>query len=142
MTIREMRIDEYDSLIELWQKAGLDHRPEGRDTRENIQKDIARPDTFLLVAEIDGNIAGSILATHDGRKGWINRLAVDPDYRRKGIALKLVEEAQKSLYGLGIGIISCLIEDRNVASMKAFQKMGFVKMPDVIYFSKKKSPWV
>ena len=51
----------------------------------------------FIGAFADGKLVGIVVATHDGRKGWINRLAVHPDYRRRGIAKKLIEEAEEYL---------------------------------------------
>ena len=73
----------------------------------------------------------------DGRKGWINRLAVDPDYRNQGIARRLVHEAENYLSEQGMEIITCLIEIENTASQNVFTKLGYQPYP-VAYFRKLK----
>ena len=121
ITVRDFSISEYESLIELYQKAGLPHRPEGRDSRQNIAAELERKDTCILLAECGRIIAGSVVATCDGRKGWINRLAVSPQFRGEGIAGLLVDEAEKRLISLGVKIFSCLILTDNAASMRVFE---------------------
>jgi ribosomal protein S18 acetylase RimI-like enzyme len=136
--LRDLNIDDYDDLIRLWAEAGLPYKPDGRDKRSNIDRELADGAAIFLVAEINGKLIGSILGTHDGRKGWINRLAVAPAYRRKGLAARLVREVEKELYDKGIEIIACLIEDWNKSSMEAFQKMGYKCHNDIVYLSKRK----
>jgi len=142
--IREFLIEDYDRVMELWVQGGLPLKPRGRDSRENILKQIREPNVLFLVAE-EGEgrrIIGTVLATHDGRKGWINRLAVDAALRKRGIGARLVREAERRLEALGMDILACLIEDDNAVSMAVFEKLGYKKHPEIIYFAKRKYPGV
>jgi ribosomal protein S18 acetylase RimI-like enzyme len=140
ITIRELRPEDYDALVALWEAAGLPYKPKGRDSREAITHQLKLPTAIYLVAELDGTMVGSVLGTHDGRKGFINRLAVDPAYRGRGIARRLVAEVERRLENLGIEIVEALIEDWNEVSMKVFERLGYVKHPDILYYSKRKHP--
>jgi ribosomal protein S18 acetylase RimI-like enzyme len=140
--IRSMRIGEYDALIHIWDRAGLPYKPKGRDSREHIARELKQDSTFFLVAEHKGEMIGSVFGTSDGRKGWINRLAVVPEYQRKGIGSMLVQEAERRFYGTGIEIIACLIENWNAVSLQAFEHMGYVRHDDISYFTKRRSPAV
>ena len=82
---------------------------------------------------------GSVFGTHDGRKAWINRLAVDPAFRLKGIAKILVTDAENKFHDMGIDIVACLIEDWNTNSMEAFKKLGYYKHSDITYLTKRKN---
>lgn len=137
--IRNFIIDDYPSLIELWKSAGLPFKPNGRDSKEKMEAELKKGIAIFLLAESGNKIVGSVLGTHDGRKGWINRVAVAPEYQKKGIANKLVAEVERKFDKLGINIIACLIEDWNDRSMKVFEKLGYIKHEDVIYFSKRKN---
>lgn len=139
LLIREFRIEDYDSVISLWDKAELPYRSKGRDSRHKINLEIERGNAIFLVAEADGRVVGSVLGTHDGRKGWINRLAVDAEFQRQGIGRKLVAEVESRLAELGIEVIACLIEERNVTSRRVFERLGYEKYSDVTYYSKRKS---
>jgi len=76
--IRELSIGDYDALVALWDESGLPYKPAGRDARGHIARELEGPSSIFLVAEVDGKLAGAVLGTHDGRKGWINRLSVAP----------------------------------------------------------------
>ena len=136
--IRDFHIEDYESLVALWQSAQLPYKPKGRDSRSNIESQLKQGNTFLLVAEVNGKLAGSILVTHDSRKGWINRLVVDSEYRRQGLAKRLVAEAENRLYELGINIVAGLIEEWNTDSMKVFERLGYTR-GNIAYYSKRKN---
>jgi ribosomal protein S18 acetylase RimI-like enzyme len=140
VSIRKLDIADYEALCSLWQESGLPYRPNGRDTRQNIALQIEGDCSIYLVAEDKKRIIGSILATHDGRKGWLNRLAVSPNYRKRGIARMLVQEAEKRLLSRGIEIFACQIEDWNQTSMSVFENLGYTKHNDITYFSKRLRP--
>ena len=140
--IRNFELDDYDALINLWERSELPHRAKGRDSLENITHELERGCALAMVAELDGDIIGSIWGTHDGRKGWLNRLAVAPEHRQQGIAGMLVNELEDRLDVLGIDIIGVLVEDWNEDSKQVFKKLGYVKHIDILYYSKRKNPEV
>jgi ribosomal protein S18 acetylase RimI-like enzyme len=136
--IREFRLSDYDSVLKLWDEAGLPYRPQGRDSRQRIGKEIKQGQSIFLVAEADGKIVGTLLGTHDGRKGWLNRLAVAQGFKRHGLARQLVIEVESRFDKLGLEVIACLIEGENTTSMEVFARLGY-KKSDVVYFSKRKN---
>jgi len=144
VTIGDFRIEDYDRVMALWSEGGLPLKPQGRDSRASIARQMGLPNVRFLVARVGegGPIIGTVLATHDGRKGWINRLAVDPSSRRRGIGARLVREAERWLEAEGMDILTCLIEDDNVVSMAVFERLGYKKHPEIIYFAKRKHPGV
>jgi ribosomal protein S18 acetylase RimI-like enzyme len=88
--IGTFRIEEYDRVMELWAAGGLPLKPQGRDSRKSIARQIGLRNVCFLVARAreGGRVVGTVLATHDGRKGWINRLAVDATLRKRGIGAR------------------------------------------------------
>lgn len=137
--LRKLTIDDYDALINLWGDAGLSYRPLGRDAREKIEIEMRRPDTAFIGLFENGRLVAVALATFDGRKGWMNRLAVHPDERRRGLAAEVMRASEEFLYANGAEIIACLIEDWNLPSMAFAAKHGYLHDPGVEYFSKRKS---
>jgi len=142
--IRKFFIEDYDRVMALWAESGLPLKPEGRDSRGNIARQIEMPNVLFLVAEQGeaGRVIGTVLATHDGRKGWVNRLAVDRAVQKRGIGGRLVGEAERWLEDKGMDILACLIEDDNAVSMTVFERLGYKKHPEIIYFAKRKFPGV
>jgi ribosomal protein S18 acetylase RimI-like enzyme len=139
MEIRRLNPNDYHKLVYLWLRAGLPFKPKGRDSPGSIARQMeANPDFFIGAFE-NGKLIGAVIASSDTRKGWINRLAVDPGYRRRGVAKTLIAEAEKALRQRGIRIFCALIEDSNVASKELFKKCGYVEHRDIIYFSKRDS---
>jgi ribosomal protein S18 acetylase RimI-like enzyme len=138
VVVRDFRIDDYGMLMRMWEESGLPHKPAGRDRMENIAREIRGPNAIFLVAEKCGQLVGSAFGTHDGRKGWINRVAVLPNFRRSGIAALLVKEVERRLSERGIDIVACLIEEWNKESMVFFEKLGYTRHKDIFYFTKRR----
>jgi ribosomal protein S18 acetylase RimI-like enzyme len=139
LQIRKFTIQDYESVISLWREAELPHRTKGRDSFENIKKELNHENAIFLVAEWNDTIVGSIFGTHDGRKGWINRLAVAPKFQKRGIAQKLLTEVEHWIFENGIGIVAALIENWNTNSLKYFKKAHYQKEKEILYFTKRKS---
>jgi ribosomal protein S18 acetylase RimI-like enzyme len=138
MTFRRLTVDDYDAILALWQRAGLDTiRPQGRDSREAFADQLARGQVVLGLEDA-GRLVACVVITDDTRKGWINRLAVEPDYRRQGLAARLVAEAERELRARGIQVFAALIENENVASLSLFQREGY-RTHGIYYVSKRDS---
>ncbi len=140
MKIRRATKEDIDIIIDIWEKSGLPIRPKGRDAPENLSKQLNEPNLWILVAEESGEIVGVVLVTHDARKGWINRLAIKSSRTREGIATKLLQAAEKSLYEMGIEVIALLIKDDNLASRDFFEKENYQYSKEIAYYSKRLDP--
>jgi ribosomal protein S18 acetylase RimI-like enzyme len=137
--IRQLNIDDYQELLQLWRRCELSHRPKGRDSYEKMAKEFKRHETCILGMFDGDKMIGSIIGSSDGRKGWINRLAIDPDYRGQELAGILIEECEDFLHKLGLKLIAALIEANNDPSFKAFKKAGYIFANGVTYCSKRTS---
>ena len=140
MRMRRATKEDIDVVIDLWDKSGLPIRPKGRDAPENLIKQLNEPNLWILVAEESGEIVGVVLVTHDARKGWINRLAIKSSRTREGIATKLLQAAEKSLYEMGIEVIALLIKDDNLVSRDFFEKENYQYSKEIAYYSKRLDP--
>lgn len=136
VTIRPAREDDYAAIVDLWRDSGLSLRLSGRDAPAAFAAQRTQfPDTYL-VAVAGGLVVGVVLGTHDWRKGWINRLAVRPDFRRHGVADALVRACESALRRRGIGIVAALVEPENTASAALFAALGYMEDVPVRYFRK------
>lgn len=134
-TIERLGADDVDAIHDLWRRAGLHVRPSGRDSAAHITAEVdAGTATLLGIRGADGLI-GVVLATHDGRKGWINRLAVDPDQRRRGLGSALIAAAEEALAAAGIELVAALVEGDNRSSRAMFEAAGYAT-GDIVYFRK------
>lgn len=139
--IRPLTVEWYDALLKLWNGAGLAGvKPRGRDSRAETARQMERfPEGFLGAFHGD-SLVGAVVATHDGRKGWINGLAVNPVYRCQGIARMLVKAAEALLRSNGVKVIGALTGRDNAGSLKLFEAMGYQIHEDVVYVSRRDSP--
>ncbi|WP_446211851.1 GNAT family N-acetyltransferase [Micromonospora sp. IBSANI012] len=125
--IREFRWRDYADVAALWAAAGRDVLP-----REELTAKLTRDPQLFLVAELGGAVAGVVLGTYDGRRGWILRLAVDPAHRRRGIATMLVGELEERFTALGCPRVNLLVLPDSTAALRFWQTLGYLPMPDVL----------
>ena len=135
-----MAMADYGQVTQLWQQAGLPCRPKGRDSAHAIERELARFPGLLNVAEAAGKVVGVAIGTHDGRRGWINRLAVDPDYRRSQVASRLVRTLEERFQELGLQIFSAMVFVDNEAGQQLFARMGYQRATDVHLFNRRLEP--
>lgn len=139
-TIRRLTAEDYDEMIRVWSVSGLPFKPNGRESRAMVAAEIAR-EQCAFFGTFDGDkMVALVIANYDGRRGWINRLAVDPDYRHLGLAAELLEKGEEFLHRYGDVIICALIEEMNLPSMGLFKKNGFVCLKEITYWSKRPRP--
>ena len=120
---RECLLEEAASLLALWRKA--EATVGVTDTVEVIQGVISHSASIVLVAEQDGRIVGSVIGTFDGWRGNIYRLAVDPAYRRQGLANNLVDEVDNRLASMGAKRITALVEKDHPWAVGFWNSQGY-----------------
>jgi ribosomal protein S18 acetylase RimI-like enzyme len=139
MKVKTLGIQDYDAVLELWRRSGLPSHPRGRDSREAFARQLETGAQTALGLEEEGQLIGVVIATHDGRKGWINRLAIDPDHQRQGHARRLIAAAEKVLKTQDMHVIGVLVEKNNAASLTLFEQAGYSLADYVYYLSKRDS---
>jgi GNAT superfamily N-acetyltransferase len=137
--IRILGPEDYDVIIGIWKRAGLPFRPRGRDSREEMTRQIDLDPEMFLGCFIEGKLAGVVIGSYDQRKGWINRLAVVPEHRCMGIAKALVKKIEETLRKKGFRIIATIVEDASPESMKLFSDVGYKRHDDIHYLTKRES---
>jgi len=115
--------DYQKALIELWKKCNL-IVPQN-DPLEDIQNKIEfQPDMFLI-ALLNGKLIGSVMVGYEGHRGWLNYLAVSPDYQNRGYGRKLVEKAIAELQKLGCLKLNVQIRESNTSAVRFYERLGF-----------------
>lgn len=138
--LRRLTIDDYDAIVRVWSAAGLPIRPNGRDGRDMIRAEMTR-DGCVFIGVFDGDLmVGLTIGQYDGRRGWVSRLAVDPDWRGRGLAVELIEAVEKHLAQYGEVVVCALIEELNTPSMALFEKAGFRCENEIKYWTKRPRP--
>jgi ribosomal protein S18 acetylase RimI-like enzyme len=137
MRIRRLTLDDYEAIIKLWKGAKLPFKPRGRDSKESISGEMTSNPEFFLGAFDRGRLIGVVILSCDMRRGWINRLAVDPEYRGQGVATALIAKAERTLRTRGVRLFCVLIDADNTLSKELFKKCGYVEHHGITYFSKR-----
>ena len=131
MTIltRCVTIEDYDAIYALWDSVDQSRRALNPmdDSRKGIARYLRRnPATCRLACtDDDHRVVGVILAGHDGRRGIIHHLCVHPDFRRQGIAHRLVREAEEALRREGITKVFGLVFRDNDAANAFWEREGY-----------------
>ncbi len=135
MEIRSMTIEDYDEIYSMWQITSKRALSEA-DSRENIERYLLRNKGMSLVALENGRIIGTVLAGHDGRRGFIHHMAVLPEYRRKHIGNALATEAIKKIAEDGIDKTHIFCYRDNLTGQGFWTSLGFKKRGDLFVYSK------
>lgn len=137
--IRTLGVADYEAICDVWSAAGVKLRKTGRESYESFARQMAGGTQTVLGAMIGDRLVGVALVTHDGRKGWINRLGVLPDHQRQGIGAALIRASEELLHGQGMTIVAALVEHNNAASLGLFQHEGYT-IANVYYLTKRDRP--
>jgi len=135
MEIVEMKISNYEDIFILWTSTpGMGLRNLD-DSKEGIDKFLRRNPTTNFIAEEDGEIVGSILCGHDGRRGYIYHTAVDMRYRGKGVGKNLVNSVINALKREGINKAALVVFTNNEVGNGFWRSMGWEKREDLNYYN-------
>ena len=123
MLVRPYRTDDEESLVSLWQVCEL------TVPWNNPHKDIARklqvqPELFL-VGILDSRLIATVMGGYDGHRGWINYLAVHPDFQGKGYGQEIMNSVETGLREMGCPKINLQIRTVNDKIASFYQKLGF-----------------
>lgn len=134
ITIRQMDISDYDSVMTLWgQTENLSLKD--ADSRASIAAYLAKNPGLSFVA-IDGqHIVGAVLVGTDGRRGYLQHLAVDLHYRGQKIAQRLVQSATEALAQQGIAKTHLFVLSNNLSAQDFYLKLGWQARDEIRMFS-------
>ena len=121
-----MALTDYESVIQLWTGCdGVYMHGDFSETYEGMEGFLRRNPEMSFVALDGEEIVGAVLGSHDGRRGFINHLAVLKSYRRRGIARLLVENVIYALKGEGIQKIVIFILKNNSNARAFWRRVGY-----------------
>jgi ribosomal protein S18 acetylase RimI-like enzyme len=124
MYFRRASLADADAILSLWKAA---EATEGvTDTVGDIRHISARDHVVFILAIVDENIVGSLIAAFDGWRGNMYRLATHPAYRRRGIARSLVREAEKVFDEWGVKRTTALVEKEHSWAVHFWQAAGYM----------------
>ncbi|MFD7136908.1 GNAT family N-acetyltransferase [Streptomyces sp. NPDC059894] len=123
LRLRAATPDDLDAVLAFWKTAA-----EGTsisDDREGVERLVARDPEALLLAERDGELAGTVIAGFDGWRCHLYRLAVHPRHRRQGIGSALLAAAEERFVRLGGRRGDAMVLTRNETAHHAWRAAGY-----------------
>ena len=137
-TVRQVTIEDYDAIYELWNSTEQSRRALNPvdDSREGIERYLKRNPNTCFAAVKDGRIIGVILTGHDGRRAIVHHLCVHPDFRRTGVAGRLVALAEEALKKEGIQKVFGLVFKDNEAANAFWEQQGYSLRTNLNYRNK------
>lgn len=132
--VREMNMDDYDQVYDLWltiQGFGIRSID---DSREGVERFLKRNPTTSVVAVQNGRIVGSILCGHDGRTGYFYHVCVAKEYRQHGVAHRMAHFAMKALQAEGINKASLIAFKDNDLGNGFWRNVGWTERTDVNFY--------
>jgi ribosomal protein S18 acetylase RimI-like enzyme len=109
------------------------------DSREAVARYLERNPGLSFAAWDGETLIGCALCGHDGRRGYLQHVAVDRLYRGKGIAHDLVTECLDALEAIGIEKTHLDVFVANQAANVYWQRRGWQKRDDINRYSYNRS---
>ena len=112
------------ALSKLWQDTGLyrPYNPPEWDVRFALSSGEA---TLFVWEDNSDNIVGSVMAGHDGHRGWIYYLAVSPTAQKTGLGRTLMDIGEGWLRDQGIWRMQLMVRSENVATQDFYRHLGY-----------------
>jgi ribosomal protein S18 acetylase RimI-like enzyme len=132
--IQEMTIADYDEVRSLWQESeGIELS--GADSRSSIARFLERNPGLSFVARVDGQLVGAVLCGHDGRRGYIDHLAVCASHRRQGIGRMLASRCVYHLIQNGIQKWHLFVREDNREAIAFWRHLGWQQRVELVTMS-------
>lgn len=132
--VREMTVRDYDAVLTLLERTpGITVRD--ADSREATERYLARNPGLSFVAEHEGKVVGCVMCGHDGRRGYLQHLVVEPDFRNRGLGRALWSRCLDELEKLGILKTHLDVLVSNNLANRYWAKAGWVRRDDIHRYS-------
>ena len=133
-TIRAAGASDIGAVLNLWLEA--DAEPSHTDDIDGLRCLLGFDPQAVLVADAEGRIVGSVISAWDGWRGSIYRLAVHPAYRRRGLAHRLLIEAETRLAGLGARRLQAIVVGSDLPATRYWRASDWEEQADRLRFVK------
>jgi ribosomal protein S18 acetylase RimI-like enzyme len=119
------------AVIALWQACGLT-RP-WNDPADDIARARQGTNAEVLVGRDNGAVAASAMVGHDGHRGWVYYVAVDPEHRQKGFGRAVMEAAEDWLRARGIAKLQLMVRPDNAKVQAFYESIGYDEQARIVY---------
>jgi ribosomal protein S18 acetylase RimI-like enzyme len=122
VNIRSAGPDDVDALHAFWAAYA---EPTSTDDRASVAQAVANVACDILIAEDDGGLVGTVIASWDGWRGQMYRLAVASERRRQGIGRRLIAAAEASLRARGARRVAAIVIDEHGYAVRTWEDSGY-----------------
>jgi ribosomal protein S18 acetylase RimI-like enzyme len=131
LIISSIEDSDLPEVIQLWRRAGLVR--EWNDPTDDIA--LARKDSnsTILLGRDDGVLVASVLVGHDGHRGWVYYVSVDPDHRFKGYGRDIMTAAEDWLRARGIAKLQLMVRGENAKVHAFYESLGYYDQKRVTF---------
>ena len=120
--------DDKKELISLWRKCGL--VKSWNDPSKDIERKLMVNPELFLIGAIDNKIVATAMGGYEGHRGWVNYLAVDPAFQRRGLGAEIMRVIEEMLLERGCPKINLQIRTSNLQAIRFYQSIGY--QPDEV----------
>jgi ribosomal protein S18 acetylase RimI-like enzyme len=118
-------------VIALWQACGLT-RP-WNDPQADVALARRRPNSTVLIGRDADAIVATAMVGHDGHRGWVYYVAVDPDRRAQGLGRTIMNAAEDWLRQAGIAKLQLLVRRSNAKAGAFYQSLGYTEAETIVF---------
>jgi ribosomal protein S18 acetylase RimI-like enzyme len=123
MTIRPYLSEDENNVVELWRKCDLSRS--WNNPKRDIERKLKVNPELFLVGLIDGKVMATVMGGYEGHRGWVNYLAVNPTYQRRGWGRQIMEAVEKKILTIGCSKINLQIRAGNTEAVKFYENIGY-----------------
>jgi ribosomal protein S18 acetylase RimI-like enzyme len=131
LTIAPIADADVAAVVALWQACGLT-RP-WNDPASDIAFARKGPNSAVLVGREANAVVASVMVGHDGHRGWVYYVAIDPEHRGKGRGREIMNAAEQWLRQRGIEKLMLLVRSDNTKVQAFYEQLGYDAQERVIY---------
>jgi ribosomal protein S18 acetylase RimI-like enzyme len=118
-------------VVALWQACGLT-RP-WNDPQGDIAFARKNHNATILLGRDGARIVASAMVGHDGHRGWVYYVAVDPDHRQHGFGRAIMRAAEDWLRQQGIQKLQLMVRPENTRVQAFYESIGYDEQERIIY---------
>lgn len=134
VTIRAIRSEDYEALIRFWESID-EIELDDSEGKQDFEFFLRRNKGMSFLALDKEEVIGACLASHNGRRGFLDHLAVAPSHRRKGLGKMLVEKCLKVLQAEGIKRNYVFLFKENAEGRAFWEHIGWSQCDEYVMMS-------
>jgi len=131
LTVKPIEDSDIAEVIALWQRCGST-RP-WNDPAADITLARKENNATVLLGRSDGALAASVLVGHDGHRGWVYYVTVDPAHRFKGFGRAIMSAAEDWLRARGIEKLQLMVRGDNAEVHAFYKSLGYFEQERVVF---------